>query len=245
MPEEGTRIAVSQTPRGVGQDSLPETPRDALGPTIQETVLIAGHRFLIGRPDAVDRLIDHPVSRPSFATAGEYMPYWANLWPTARLLAQVIVGEAWDINASNPPEALEIGCGLGLAGIAALARGLRVIFSDYDATALRYAVDNARLNGFTDFRVLHMDLRRPPEGLRVPVLLGSDVIHEMRMAVPLAAFIRTVLAPNGRCLLTDFDRLPAAALREALTAERLAFQTEVVRGDDDVQGTLYRIAHPA
>ena len=41
--------------------------------------------------------------------------------------------------------ALEVGCGLGLPGIVALSMGLQVTFSDYDACALRFAADEARL----------------------------------------------------------------------------------------------------
>jgi predicted nicotinamide N-methyase len=228
---------------------LPQTPAEALGPTIHETVSVEGHTFVIGRPDAVDRLIDYPVSQSPFAVAGEYMPYWAHLWPTARLLAGAVLRESWPKprTAASPLQALDIGCGLGLVGLAALARGLHVIFSDYDATALRFAAENARRNDFADFQVLHMDLRRPPTGLQVPVVLGSDVIHEIRMAAPLAAFVRSVLSPGGLCLLTDKDRLPAAALKEALRNQGLAFTPQPIQDNDagggPIEGTLYRIGH--
>ena len=56
-------------------------------------------------------------------------------------LAKVILREDWTPGL----EALEIGCGLGLPGIAALAKGLRVIFTDYDATALHSAAWNGDL----------------------------------------------------------------------------------------------------
>ncbi len=217
---------------------LPQTPEHALGPTIHETILVAGRTFRIGRPDAVDPLTDYTVPAGAFA-GGEYMPFWANLWPTARLLAQVVLREPLPTGL----EALEIGCGLGLAGLAALARGLRVIFSDFDATALRFAADNARLNGFSDFRVLQMDFRWPPEDLQVPLLLASEVIYEIRMIQPLAALIRRVLAPNGLCLLTDHDRVPGDLLRQGLHAEGLQYEVEALHldGDRSVQGTLYRI----
>src|SRR5262249_25299980 len=154
-------------------NGLPETPAEALGPTIREDVQVEGRTFVVTRPDAVDRLIDHPLLGGASA-AEEYMPYWAHLWPAARMLAAVVVREPWSRPAAGAPlSALEVGCGLGLVGLAALARGLRTTFSDYDATALRFAADNARLNGFTDFDLLQMDYRQPPEGLHVPVLLAS------------------------------------------------------------------------
>ncbi len=136
---------------------LPETPPAALGPIVREKVVIHGRTFLIARPDESDKLIDNPVIRAAFE-ADEYLPYWTELWPAARMLAKVILQEP----LTPGTEALEIGCGLGLPGVAALARGLKVIFSDCDATALRFAADNARLNGFDDFRLLQMDWRQPP-----------------------------------------------------------------------------------
>jgi predicted nicotinamide N-methyase len=228
-----------QTPRVC---PLPETPWDALGPTVREKVLIEGREFTIDRPGDSDRLLDHPYVTSAFAE-DEYMPYWADLWPAARMLAKVVLREPWTPGV----EALEIGCGLGLPGIAALVAGLRVIFSDYDATALRFAGDNARANGFEDFRLLQMDWRSPPADLRVPVILGSDLIYELRNVSPLVAVIKQVLLPDGICLLTDQDRTSAEALRETLSAEGLQFTTQFVRagepGGRRVKGTLYRITH--
>src|SRR5438128_5689527 len=117
---------------------LPELPSEALGPLVRQKVIVEGREYLIERPDESDRLLDHPAIRSAFA-ADEYMPYWADLWPAARMLAKAILREPWAPGGT----ALEVGCGLGLPGIAALARGLRVIFSDYDATALRFAADTA------------------------------------------------------------------------------------------------------
>lgn len=222
---------------------MPETPVDALGPSIREQVIVEDRTFVISRPSESDRLLDHPSVRAAFAV-DEYMPYWADLWPAARMLAKAILREPWTAGQG----VLEVGCGLGLPGIAALAMGLRVTFSDYDGTALRFACDNAVANGFKNFDTLQMDWRYPPEELQFPIILASDLIYEMRNVAPLVALVKKMLEPGGVCLLTDQDRVPSHVLRDTLTAEGLPFTTKIMRagepGGRRLKGTLYRITRP-
>jgi predicted nicotinamide N-methyase len=212
---------------------------DHLGPIVRETVIIEDRTFTIAHPES-DRLLNHPAVRDAHAR-DEYMPYWADLWPGARMLARAILHETWTPGV----EVLEVGCGLGLPGIVALTMGAKVIFSDYDACALRFAADNARLNGCDQFRTLQIDWRSPPDDLRVPILLASDLVYELRNVEPLVTFIKKVLLPGGLCLLTDQDRIPAHVLRELLEREGLPFTTRMVRagepGGRRMKGTLYRI----
>ena len=222
---------------------MPETPWDAIGSRVRESVFVEDQTFLIERPAESDKLLDHPAVHSAFAV-DEFMPYWADLWPAARMLAKVLMREGW------PPglRTLEVGCGLGLPGVVALSRGLHVTFSDYDATALRFAADNARLNGFDHFELLQMDWRYPPADRLFPLILASDLIYEMRNVAPLVALVKHLLAPGGECLLTDQDRVPSYVLRETLTDEGLPFTTQTLRagepGGRRLKGTLYRIRRP-
>jgi predicted nicotinamide N-methyase len=219
---------------------LPETPLDALGPMVREPVYLDDHTFHIARPSESDRLLDNPAVRAAFAV-DEYMPYWADLWPAARMLGKYLLRQQWPAGM----RALEIGCGLGLPGVVALSRGLRVTFSDYDATALRVAADNALANRFEDFDTLQMDWRYPPEGVTWPLILGADLIYETRNVAPIVSLVKNLLAPDGVCLLTDQDRVPSHVLRDQLAVEDLPFTTQVLRagepGGRRVKGTLYRI----
>ncbi len=217
---------------------LPETPRDAVGPTVTEPVDLDGRTFQIQRPAEPDRLLEHPAVHAAFAR-DEYMPYWCDLWPAARMLAKAILREDWPAGL----ECIEIGCGLGLPGIAALAKGLRVTFSDYDATALHFAATNARLNGYSDFRLLTFDWRRPPE-TTFPLILASDLMYEERNVAPVVNLLTKMLSPEGECLLTDQDRKPAPLLRRTLVETGLSYSTQLMRAGQPgmrVKGTLYRI----
>jgi hypothetical protein len=92
-----------------------------------------------------------------------------------------------------------------------------------------------------------MDWRSPPEDLRAPVVLASDLLYELRNVEPLVALIKRILAPGGLCLLTDQDRVPSYALRDSLAAAGLVFTTQGLKagepGGRRVRGTLYRISH--
>lgn len=220
--------------------NLPATPRDALGPTRIDKVIIHEREFLLGTPTDTDRMLNHPQVL-SDMEYDENMPYWAELWPSARMLAKTL----WKEELPPGQQALEIGCGLGLVGIIALAKGLQVTFSDYDATALEFAATNARLNGFTNFNTIQIDWRDVPGGLSFPWVFASDLIYEIRNVEPLVGMIAKVLEPGGTCLLTDQDRAPAELLRRELQKAGLSFTTNLVRagqpGGDRYKGTLYRI----
>jgi predicted nicotinamide N-methyase len=213
-----------------------------LGAIAREQVIIDGRTFLLDRPAESDRLAKHPAVRAAFE-ADQYVPYWADLWPAARMLAKAILRESW----TPGTEALEVGCGLGLGGVVALSMGLSVTFSDYDPCALRFAADNARLNGFNDFRTMQIDWRTPPE-LRVPVILASDLLYDVSIAAPLVGFLKCVLAPGGLCLLTDQNRIPPHHFTDLLNAEGWPFTTKLMRagepGGERHKGTLYRITRP-
>lgn len=219
---------------------LPATPAEAVGPITKEAVLVDKRVFHFCRPAESHHLLDDPYVREAFSK-DEFMPYWTDIWPASRMLAKVLHRSEW------PPGllALEIGCGLGLPGVVALAKGMEVIFSDYDATALRFAADNAKLNGFDRFRTLQMDWRFPPDDLQVPLILAADLIYELRNIEPLVLLIKKMLLPDGFCLLADPDRLPASLMREALAEARLVWTTKMVRagepGGKRIKGTVYRI----
>jgi predicted nicotinamide N-methyase len=224
------------------------TPPEAVTDVVRETVFIDDYTFRIDRPANSDKLLDHPWVRSAYA-ADEYVPYWATLWPSARMLAKVVVRENWDAYsrpAGKALEVLEVGCGLGLAGIAGLTRGLRITFSDVDETALTFAAANARLNGFAHgFRTIPIDFRAPPDDVKYPVVLGSDLMYEERLVNPLVEFLHAVLAPGGVCLIADPDRTPARVFRWKLEEAGYRVTSELVRagepGGTRTKGTLYRI----
>lgn len=223
-----------------------ETPLTAIPDRQVEKVIVDRFTFAVERPADSYALLDDPVIREAH-DRDEYMPYWADLWPAARMLSKAVAREDWAKHpaAGDKLHALELGCGLGIPGLTALACGLRVTFTDYDLTALTFVAANARRNKLYEFKTMPLDWRCPPADLRVPVILGADLTYEVRNIDPLVSLIRRVLLPGGVCLLTDQDRTPAPLLREALGNSGLKYDQEMMRAGEPggyrVQGTLYRI----
>lgn len=219
------------------------TPEDIiprLGPIVREKVIVQDLEIYLSHPSKADGLLDLPEVHDAFAK-DEYMPYWAELWPASRMLAKFIAAQTWQPGAV----ALELGCGLGLCGIVAMFRGLKVVFSDYDACSLRFASDNAIQNGQTNFETRLIDWRNPPNDWKVPVIFAADLVYEARNVGPLVHCIKHLLAPDGVCYLTDQDRRPAQLLRETLDSEKFQVTTKVMRAGEPNgrkwKGTLYVI----
>ncbi|HMK36753.1 MAG TPA: methyltransferase domain-containing protein [Desulfomonilaceae bacterium] len=104
---------------------------------------------------------------------------------------------------------IELGCGLGLAGITAGLSGADVLFTDYVPSALDFSRKNAILNGLSDshtrFHIL--DWEDSGELGTFDMILGSEILYDYFFHGSLVSIIRRCLAPDGVVLLADRKRL--------------------------------------
>ena len=130
------------------------------------------------------------------------IPYWSFLWSAAPALARWLVERGgWE----GVP-VLELGCGVGLAGMAAAALGARVTQTDYFPEALVLSRENARRNGIEGVRYAAADWRAWPLRGTWPLLLGSDITYERTLHDALLATLGRSLAPGGTAYLADPGR---------------------------------------
>lgn len=104
---------------------------------------------------------------------------------------------------------IELGCGLGLAGIYAGRLGAEVVFTDYSAQALQLTKMNALGNGLTTERTqfIQMDWDHPLDIDDFDILLGSEIIYDYTVHGALIKLIYKLLRPNACVLLADRKRL--------------------------------------
>jgi predicted nicotinamide N-methyase len=172
-------------------------------------VRVADRSFAMVGPADPDAMLDDPQLEEAFNRDG-YMPYWADLWPASRMLADFLLRE--------PPPGddvvIELGCGLGLAGIALAATGRRVHLTDYEPNCPGFALSNARRNGLTGVQAFLLDFRRPPPR-QYELAIGSDILYENRLRELVPEFLCRLLRPGGRAVLADPDRPATLAMLRA------------------------------
>jgi predicted nicotinamide N-methyase len=211
------------------------------GPTTVTAIHLGSIAVRLVRPAEPDRLLDDREVH-SLNQREDYMPYWAYLWPGAFLLADVVARRSW-----SGESALEIGCGLGLAGLVGIARGLDVRFTDYDTAPLEFVTRSVFENGFDSSRFTTglMDWRDPPEG-SFPLILGADVLYERRLVLLVAGVLARMLSPGGEAWVADPYRAAAEEFPQAVALHGLDCVAEAVETESAelglIRGTLHRVS---
>lgn len=169
-----------------------------------------------------DALLD-AMTQEEFDRNDGRMPYWATLWPSALALADRVLADGAGLAGRR---VLDLGSGLGLVGMAALARGGRVTFLDWEADAVALAVGSAWAAGFGGgvgaVEGVACDWRSPPPLAPFDRILGADVLYEERNAPGVAAFVAGHLAPGAEAWIVDPGRRHAERFPEVIEAAGLA-----------------------
>jgi len=182
------------------------------GDLVEETVALRGRDLTIMRPRDSEALIDERA----FAREDEFLPYWAELWPSGVALARALDGRAL-----RGAAVVELGCGLGLPSIVAAQQGGRVLATDWAAAALALLAENAARND-AGVATMQADWTHPDELLaRGPfaLVLAADVLYERRSVPVLLDLLPRLLAPGGEVWLADPGRATAAAFFDLVDAE--------------------------
>jgi predicted nicotinamide N-methyase len=207
---------------------------------VERVIEIAGERLTVWQPPDLDALIDVEAFERD-----ERIPYWANVWESAVVLAEDLAEEE-----PRSRSLLELGCGLALPAIVACRRGFRVVASDYEDDALEGVRYNADRNGAGSLETLLLDWRRLPDDLPTfDLVVAADVLYEKHHAEALAAVVARTLAPHGVALVADPGRARAVNFEPAIRAAGLGVVKQPARrprgATDGPAIDVYRVTHPA
>ena len=175
-------------------------------PMHRRPLVISGREFNIWTACDLDPLLDELSLKPDTDpdVVDERLPYWAELWPSAEVLAEAVLERESPLPAGSW---LELGCGPGLPGIAAAARGCSGIATDYMQQAGWLTRLNAIENDVADpVRFERLDWREPDPRFRAGWILAADVVYEERNFQPLLDCFHALLAPEGEIWLAEPGR---------------------------------------
>jgi ETFB lysine methyltransferase len=184
--------------------------------TTRTIVTASGHTIELVHPANPEDLIDEADFERD-----ERLPYWADLWPAAVVLARRVAAMR-----SAGRALLELGCGAGLVATAAALSGFGVTATDYYADSLLFTRLNVARNAGSDPAVRLVDWRDFPSDLGTfDVVVASDVLYEHTYGALVAAAIARTLRPAGLAILADPGRVAAGDFIDAARGRGLEVWT--------------------
>jgi predicted nicotinamide N-methyase len=153
----------------------------------------------VADPDQVLLEMEQGI-RACGAEQPRWQPYWAQSWESA-----VAIGHALVTIELADKHVLDLGCGLGLAGTVAAARGARTLLADAAQPSLLFA----RYNSWAwrdHVQTVRIDWRQDTLQQKFDWILGADIVYDV------SDWQHLDLHANGTVLLAEPSRDNADAL---------------------------------
>jgi predicted nicotinamide N-methyase len=177
-----------------------------------QSIEILGRQIVFDLPADQEEMLALALDGEASGTS-EWDPYWGLLWAAAPVTAELLLSQQWQPGVKT----LEVGCGIGLAGIAGLMAGLDVTFTDHAPEAVQMAQQNAARNGFPNTEGLIFDWRKPVNR-QFDFIFGSDILYDLAVHEPLLTTLQAMLSPTGQVWIGDAGRTNAPRFVERCRA---------------------------
>jgi predicted nicotinamide N-methyase len=165
-------------------------------PLERRVLQAAGRSWLIDAVGDQDQLLNAADGLSAF-------PFGLMLWESAAVLADHLA--KWPGGLAGL-RALEIGSGVGLAGLAARALGADLVQTDHSAEALTLCRHNAALNNIEGIDWRLADWTGWRNQAHYDLVIGSDVLYDANLFTAVRAVLETTVSPGGTAVLTDPGR---------------------------------------
>jgi predicted nicotinamide N-methyase len=179
--------------------TLPDTERQIYN-RIKKNYDLTFDRFRAGEQNIrllkiadIEQFLD---GKDPFADVSEF-PFWVRLWDAAMILAYVLGAQ----KETKGKRLLELGSGLGAAGLAAAAAGFDVTLSDSEDIRIDFQRVSAAASKLYDITFVRMDWIDPPPLKTFDVLAGAEILFREELLQPLLHIFKTYLAPDGMIYL--------------------------------------------
>jgi 16S rRNA G1207 methylase RsmC len=193
---------------------------------------IGGRPFQFHVPRTIEPFIDEDDPLRNF-------PLWSKIWEASLLLAAKMAERS-----VRPGERLiELGAGLGVAGLVASAFGHDLTITEYDPHALAFLEANRLVNQCTTARIRRLDWNQVEPADRFDVILGSELIYKEEDFEVMRTLLCALLNPGGEVLLAGEMRQTNKAFLDCMqSAFRIQIAKQTLRsGSESIALLLIRM----
>ncbi len=176
---------------------------------------IGGRPFRFHVPRTLERFIDPDDPLRNF-------PLWSKVWEASLLLASQMASRP----VGRGERLLELGAGLGVAGLVAAAFGHDVTITEYDPHALAFLEANRQENHCHHARVRRLDWHHPDLDGRFDLILGSELIYREGDFGTMRTLFLDLLQPGGEVRLSGEIRQTNQAFFECMQS---SFQIQIAK----------------
>ena len=194
---------------------------------LDESHIVAVRTYAFTLVADPERVLDDVIAAEGRGEKGR-MPYWAELWESA-----LGVGE-WlhrNVHQAQNRSVLDLGCGMGFAGMIAASLGAQVTFADIEPDSLLFA----ELNSFQwrdriDLRRIDWETDRLAQ--KFDLIIGADVLYDRVQWDHVEPFWLQHLSPGGTVLLGEPSRPAGASFPEWIKSCGWKIEIDQVRLED-------------
>lgn len=196
--------------------------------TVTTPVRINGQTLKLFTPASIDRFINRDDVMDNF-------PLWAKIWEASGVLAGHLAGMPPDPTKTM----LEIGCGLGMVGIAAARAGHRITMTERNPDALNFARANALANDCPAIAIERLDWNAPQLDGRFDTIVGSETVYKAEDIDGLEAMFDRYLNPGGSIILAEGVRRTGVDFWDRMRNRyEVKARRQALRSD---QGTMHMV----
>lgn len=183
------------------QDFDLEQPLEALiaeadrrfGGIVFENVTVGGVDLAIPQIKDMPRYLDRLVGKTRPGESVE-LPLWAKIWPSCLMLSMFMTRCPLEKGAS----VIELGAGVGVAGLAAAKKGIAVTVTDIEPDALLFSRIGALKNGVEDLvNVVRCDFTKDALDRRYDMIMGCEILYQDHVYEPLHEFLEAHLSEDA------------------------------------------------
>lgn len=168
------------------------------------------------------------------------VPYWAQVWPAAMALCEVIANEPALV---KDKDVLEIAAGLALPSLLAAQFAKQAVATDHIEEAVELIKLSVDHNGLQNLQCCIMDWNKPDKKLKPDVLLLSDINYEPASFDVLYNLLVSYIEQDTTILLSTPQRLVAKSFMDRLQPWcRKTYAIDVKRTGDIVFTSVWLLS---